>query len=252
MGLQTAQWAPLSPHHSATSGPALSARSCAASPLLIVYMLTHALGARKQRVSAPLRLWSPCLLSFFFLPSPTSHSRAPLCGYGPYCSPSSLTHIPTQSGTHTPQVFTLCLTQARFYQQTSQRLASLPQQYFPGRPTHRAGVPKSSPSPPYSGLQASFRGVTAGRLSTHILTCGCPGSRGEDAESGTTCLPSQDTAVGRLSGRATAHTCSSPTRGHHGPTVPPAADVTSLSRGSGRERVPATWICASSRRRRGV
>lgn len=106
----------------------------------------------------------------------------------------------THTHTHKPQVLTLCLTKVRFYQHRLLRVLLLSlnstswdipsiEQLYQNPANHR----------PTQGRKLPSAGVTAGRLSTNILTCGCPGSLGEDAESGTTCLPSQDAAAGRLS-----------------------------------------------------
>ena len=134
-------------------------RSCAAS-----FTCTR---ARSVHINGGC-LHAPSLepLSFFLLFPPlstTSHSRSSLCGYGPYFSPFSYTHRFTHRDAHTyphtqtPGVHALPYKSEILSTQTSQCLASLPRQYFLGRPIHRVGIPKSGPSPPYSGAQASFR-----------------------------------------------------------------------------------------------
>ena len=153
-----------------------------------------------------LRLWSPCLFSFFFLPSPPPATAGHLCVGTVHTFLRFLTHtdlhteMHTHTHTHKPQVFTLCLTKVRFYQHRllSVLLLSLDSTSW-DVPSIVWVYQNLARHRPTQGRRLPSAGVTAGRLSTNILTCGCPGSLGEDAELGTTCLPSQDAAAGRLS-----------------------------------------------------
>lgn len=224
-----------SPRHSAASGPALPARSCAASPLLGVCTLAHALGARKRRASAPPRLWSPCLFSFFFLPSPPA-TAGHLCVGTIHTALRLLSDIFTHRAAHTHprcshsalhkrdftnsllSVWPLCLHSTSRDVPPIVRVHQNPARH---RPTQGCGLPSAASLPEGSvhtplpaGARAPWgralsRGPRVSRLRTQLRDV--------------------------FQSRATAHTCSSPTRGHRGPTVPPAADVTSLSRRSGRD-----------------
>ena len=136
----------------------------------------------------------------------------------------------THTHTHKPQVFTLCLTKVRFCQHRllSVLLLSLNSTSW-DVPSIVWVYQNLAHHCPTHGRRLPSTGVTAGRLSTNILTCGCPGSLGEDAESGTTCLPSQDAAAGRLSELSHRSHLLQPHPRSPPPHSPPAADVMSLS-----------------------
>lgn len=239
MGLQTAQWAPLSPHHSATSGPCPVCQELRSSPPPHRLHVTHALGQRVSRREYPHRsVFESLVLLFLFPPLSPPAQQGFLCGYGPYCSPSSLTHIPTERHTHTQ--CSSCLTQAIL--PTDFSASPLSSTVLPRTPHPLVRVYQNPAHHRSQGCRLPSA-VSARTAPVPICPAGARAPE-EDASRGPRVSVSRTQPRGVFQAGHRSH-LPQPHPGHMAPQSPPAAGVTSPVAPAGRRRSHA-WIYVSS------